>query len=151
MGKTIKIIFRRITMDMPELVLLVLLVLLVCLLGLAILFIHISWLGLYELYDRYSGQYKWIDATIIEKSYTPQQTHTGVGPSMGSSGGIAVTVGSTPEKHMVFLKDKDADRWKMNVDEDFYFDCNKKDKVKLEFTVGRSGKYYGPLAIRKGD
>lgn len=50
------------------------------------------------------GTSTWQDATVVDKFYTPSSIGTGVGPTMGGKGGVAVVVTSTPEQYTIFFR-----------------------------------------------
>ena len=81
--------------------------------------------------------------TVIGKAYTAASTGTGVGPSTGGNGGVAVVVTSTPEKYTLFVEAPCGGVDKVGVTQEAWLKYEKGDIFEYSVRVGRlSGSVY---------
>ena len=74
---------------------------------------------------------------VIEKSYTASSTGTGIGPSTGGSGGVAVVVTSNPEKYILFVREVTGNVDKVEVDMETWLQNKVGDKHVYHVRIGR--------------
>lgn len=78
------------------------------------------------------GEY---DAVVIQRDYTPEADSTGVGPAIGSNGGIAVTFSHEDEKWVLICK-LNGEIEPIETSKENWAKYDKGDKVKIEYTLG---------------
>lgn len=72
--------------------------------------------------DHVLGCDKMMSGIVVEKSYTPATTGTGVGPSIGGKG-MSVVVVSTGERYVLFIRMPDGDTDTVGVDRGSWIDA----------------------------
>lgn len=81
---------------------------------------------------------------VLERDFTPESTHTGVGPAIGGrGGGVAVTVSSESEKWVLIVKLDNGTVEPIETSKENWVKYQKGDKVAVEYTKGRfTGEVY---------
>jgi len=87
--------------------------------------------------DQFCGKYVTRSGVVIEKSYTPSSTGTGVGPSIGGSGGVAVVVTSSSETYTLFIERNNGEIDNHETDRDTWLRAKVGDKITYRVWVGR--------------
>lgn len=106
-------------------------------LGLVILSLIYSFID--EVFAKDGGVY---EGVVIERDYTPESNHTGVGPALGGSGGMAVTISHEDEKWVLICKLNDKVK-PIETSKENWVKYDSGDKVKVAYSLGRfSGDVY---------
>ena len=95
---------------------------------------------LFFIVDQSLGHNEIREGIVIEKSYTPSSTGTGVGPSIGGSGGVAVVVTSTSAKYILFVRLENESIDEVHVDREEWLETNKGERFMYSVKIGRFSK-----------
>ena len=82
------------------------------------------------------GKTNSITAVVIEKSYTPSTTATGVGPSFsGRNGGVAIVTTVTAERYTLFLQYPDGHADPTEVNKNLWLQAKIGDVVDVKYNT----------------